>query len=90
MSGLALTDASSIGRQAARGNVLDFDVDDVTPRSLLSIARLNIAKSRILPSNCSLVRIDHTCLVCSGGLAPISLTLFHGTLATVGVASSVV
>ena len=54
------------------------------PRSLLSIARLNIAKSRFLPSNWSLVRIDHTCLVCKGGLAPIILPLFHRTLVAAG------
>jgi hypothetical protein len=32
------------------------------------------------PSIWSLVRIDHTCFVCTGGLAPIIFPLFHGTL----------
>jgi hypothetical protein len=48
------------------------------PRSLLSIARLNIARSRARPSIWSFVRIDQTCLGRSGGFAPVSLP-FHGT-----------
>src|SRR5271169_5519586 len=47
------------------------------PRSLLSMARLNIAKSRIRPSTWSFVRIDQTCFGRSGGFAPISLPLFQ-------------
>src|SRR5712675_498211 len=47
------------------------------PRSLLSIARLNIARSRLRSAIWSLVRIDQTCLGRSGGLAPISLPLFQ-------------
>src|ERR1700693_3297950 len=49
------------------------------PRSLLSIATLNIAKSRVRPAICSLVRIDQTCFGRSGGLAPTNLPLFQGT-----------
>ena len=49
------------------------------PRSLLSIARLNTAKSRARPSIWSFVRIDQTCLGRSGGFAPVSLPLFYGT-----------
>src|SRR6202166_4298037 len=49
------------------------------PRNLLSIARLNIAKSRVRPAICSLVRIDQTCFGRSGGLAPTNLPLFQGT-----------
>src|SRR5262245_26544652 len=48
------------------------------PRSLLSMARLNSANSRIRPSIWSLVRIDQTCLGQSGGLAPMSFPLFQG------------
>src|SRR5262249_41020126 len=48
------------------------------PRSLLSIARLNIAKSRVRPSICNRVRIDHTCFGRNGGFWPISLPLFQG------------
>ena len=49
------------------------------PRSLLSIARLNMARSRLRPSIWSLVRIDQTCFGRSGGFAPVSLPLFQGT-----------
>src|SRR3984893_17212553 len=49
------------------------------PRSLLSIARLNMARSRMRPSIWSLVRIDQTCFGRSGGFAPVGLPLFHGT-----------
>src|SRR5438046_9850914 len=57
------------------------------PRSLLSIARLNMARSRTRPSIWSFVRIDQTCFGRSGGFAPVSLPLFQGTrLWGVGVA----
>src|SRR6201996_668576 len=49
------------------------------PRSLLSIARLNMARSRARPSICSFVRIDQTCLGRSGGFAPVNFPLFHGS-----------
>src|SRR5471030_2962438 len=49
------------------------------PRSLLSTARLNRARSRTRPSICSLVRIAQTCFGRSGGFAPVSLPLFQGT-----------
>src|SRR5579859_2744147 len=49
------------------------------PRSLLSIARLNMARSRARPSIWSFVRIDQTCLGRRGGFAPVSFPLFHGT-----------
>src|ERR1700745_804395 len=57
------------------------------PRSLLSIAKLNMARSRALPSIWSFVRIDQTCLGRSGGFVPVSLPVFQGTrLTRVGVA----
>src|SRR5712692_1232627 len=43
------------------------------PRSLLSIARLNMARSRARPSIWSFVRIDQTCLGRNGGFAPVIL-----------------
>src|SRR3984893_12248610 len=49
------------------------------PRSLLSIARLNMARSRARPSIWSLVRIGQTCLGRNGGFAPVTLPLFQGT-----------
>lgn len=42
-------------------------------RSLLSIARLNNARSRLHPFICTLVRTDQTWLGRNGGLAPTSL-----------------
>src|SRR3954449_8655305 len=48
------------------------------PRSLLSMAKLNMARSRTRPSIWSFVRIDQTCLGRSGGFAPVSLPLFQG------------
>src|SRR6516225_4857612 len=48
------------------------------PRSLLSMARLNRARSRVRRSSCSLVLIDHTWLGLSGGFAPGNLPLFQG------------
>jgi len=60
------------------------------PRSLLSMARLNITKSRVRPSTCSLVRIDQTCFGRSGGFAPVSLPLFQDRrLDVIGTAFSV-
>src|SRR5208283_690700 len=72
-------------RTVARASAYPFGATSSTfiattsqPRNLLSIARLNIAKSRVRLSICSLVRIDHTCLAKSGGFAPISFPLFQG------------
>ena len=48
------------------------------PRSLLSIARLNSAKSRVRPEIWSRVLIAQTCFGWSGGFAPVSFPLFHG------------
>jgi len=46
---------------------------------LLSIARLNIAKSRVRLSSCNFARIDQMCPGRNGGLAPVSLPLFHAS-----------
>src|SRR5665811_1885705 len=48
------------------------------PRNLLSMARLNSARSRVRCSIWSLVRIAQTCFCRSGGLAPVSFPLFQG------------
>src|SRR5471030_2075369 len=48
------------------------------PRSLLSMARLNSARSRVRCSIWSLVRIAQTCFCRNGGLAPVSFPLFQG------------
>jgi hypothetical protein len=46
---------------------------------LLSIARLNIAKSRVCPCICNRVRIDQTCFGRNGGFWPMILPLFQGS-----------
>src|SRR5450755_1751101 len=70
-------------------NVYTLRATTSHPRSLLSIAKLNIAKSRLRSAIWSLVRIDQTCFGRSGGLAPISLPLFQGArLAAVGAGIS--
>jgi hypothetical protein len=56
-----------------------FSLTTSQPRSLLSMAKLNIAKSRRRPPTWRLVRIDQTFLVRSGGFDPINLPLFQGT-----------
>src|SRR5664279_4924458 len=48
------------------------------PRNLLSMARLNMARSRVRLSIWSLVRIAQTCFCRNGGLAPVSFPLFQG------------
>ena len=48
------------------------------PRSLLSIARLNSARSRACRSFWSIVRIAQTCFGLSGGFEPVNLPLFQG------------
>ena len=47
------------------------------PRSSLSMAKLNRARSRTRPSNSNRVLIDQTCFGRKGGLAPIILPLFQ-------------
>ena len=44
---------------------------------MLFVRPLNIAKSRVLPSTCNLVRIDQTCFGRRGGFAPVNLPLFQ-------------
>jgi class 3 adenylate cyclase len=62
------------------GKDADADVLDATshPRSLLSIARLNRARSRVRLASCNLVRIAQTCFGRRGGFCPVILPLFQG------------
>src|SRR6516225_5476731 len=55
-----------------------FSATTSQARSLLSMAKLNIARSRVLPSTWSLLRMDQTYLGRSGGLTPANFPLFHG------------
>src|ERR1700730_14085269 len=48
------------------------------PRSLLSIARLNIARSRLRSATWSLVRSDQTCFGRSGGFVASNLPSLQG------------
>jgi len=66
-TGLVLTDGRPVGRIPARRQIIKLQGYDVALRSLLSMARLNSARSRIRPSTWSLVRIDQTCFRRSGG-----------------------
>jgi hypothetical protein len=59
------------------------------PLSLLSIARLNIARSRRRPSICSRTRIVQTSFGFSGRFWPIRRPLFQGTRWRVGAQFSV-
>ncbi|MBT1517034.1 hypothetical protein KIP88_42420 [Bradyrhizobium sp. SRL28] len=83
--GFLLTNRCAIRRVSASGDILDPDGNDITAPKL-SIARLNMARSRARPSIWSFVRIDQTCLGRSGGFAPVSFPLFHGTRLGVVVA----
>src|SRR5215469_8853058 len=60
------------------------------PLSLLSIARLNIARSRRRPSICSRTRIVQTSFGFSGRFWPIRRPLFQGARWRVGIEFSVV
>src|SRR6266481_4757471 len=48
--GFPLSDGCAIRRISARGDILDSMATTSQPRSLLSIARLNMARSRAWPS----------------------------------------
>ena len=48
------------------------------PRSLLSMARLNSARSRSRPAICSRMRISQICRRVNGRFCPVSLPLFQG------------
>jgi hypothetical protein len=78
---LSSVDAKRAQLEAAIEFCREGDVLRLTtsqPRSLLSIARLNRARSRTLRCICSLVRIAQTCLGSKGGFGPTSLPLFQG------------
>ena len=55
-----------------------FSLTRSQARSLLSMARLKSASSRIAPLISSRTRIDHTFFGCSGRFCPTRIPLFHG------------
>jgi len=61
---------------------LTFSLTRSLPRSLLSIAKLNNAKSRIFFVSSSLILIAQISLILSGGFWPINLPLFQGVRLT--------
>jgi hypothetical protein len=71
-TGLLLADRCSIERVTVGSHVIDAHRDDIAAAQLLSMARLNSARSRVRSSSCSFVRIDQTWLARSGGFAPIT------------------
>src|SRR5689334_7152820 len=78
-TGLLLPDGRAIECIAIGSNIFDPKGYDIAITKLLSIAKLNRARSRTRLSISNLVRIDQTWFGRSGGLAPISLPLFQGT-----------
>ena len=78
-TGLLLPHCSAIDRIPAGRNASTRSATTSQPRSLLSIARLNIARSRVRPSICNRVRIAQTCFGRNGGFWPMSLPLFQGS-----------
>src|SRR5204862_358349 len=71
-------EANSRSSTRAREAISAYRATPSEPRSLLSIARSNSARSRVCWSICSFVRIAQTCFGLRGGFAPVSLRLFHG------------
>jgi hypothetical protein len=82
-----LPDRCAIRRVSAGSDILYPDRDDITGTELAvdcQIEHGEIASAR--PSIWSFVRIDQTCLGRSGGFAPVSFPLFHGTRLDLGLA----
>ena len=61
LAGRLLTHGRAIDGMSERRHIFHLQADDVAA-SQLTMARLNIARSRVRPSICSLFRIDQTCL----------------------------
>jgi hypothetical protein len=76
---LLLHEGRSRDHVTSHADVLNLKRVKSHARSLLSMARLNIANSRALEDICSLVRIAHISRSFNGGFWPVSLPLFHGT-----------
>jgi hypothetical protein len=89
LAGLLLAHGRSINSMPVRSNVLPLKLTTSHPRSLLSMARLNMARSRVRSAICSLVRIGQTCFGRRGGFTPINLPLFQGSRLAAGRIASV-
>jgi hypothetical protein len=60
-------------------DVIDLERHDVAAAKLAIDGEIEKSKVRIRPSACSFVRMDQTCFGRSGGFAPTTFPLFHGT-----------
>ena len=87
---LLLNDGRAIANSPASEHVIDRQPNEIAPLSLLSIARLNIARARRRPSICSRTRIVQTSFGFSGRFWPIRRPLFQGARWRVGIEFSVV
>jgi hypothetical protein len=66
-TGLLLTNCRAIDCNPLGATFSTRSATTSQPRGLLSMARLNIAKSRVRPSICNRVRIAQTCFGRNGG-----------------------
>jgi hypothetical protein len=73
----------AIAGHATRATSSTFGRTPSQRRSFLWMARLDMAESRVRSCTRSLVRLDQTSLVLSGGLESIDFPLFHRDLARV-------
>ena len=73
-----LNDDRACTNPATAGEIADLDFNDVAPRSLLSIARSNIARSRRRRSRSSQNLMAQTCCGFSARLPPSFRPTFHG------------
>jgi hypothetical protein len=89
-AGLLLDDGRTLADPPADLDIFDFQADQVAALSLLSIARLNNARSRARSSISSRARIDHTSFGLRGRFCPISCPLFQGTRGSVAVLETLV
>lgn len=75
----ALYDHGSRQDALPLGNVAHSKIDQSQPRSLLSMARLNSAKSRVFSASCNRIRIAQISFSFSGAFCHISRPLFQAT-----------
>ncbi len=76
--GLVLEDDGAVRDGAAVGDSRTRSATRSQPRSLLSMARLNRARSRSRSRSCRRIRMAQISRTFSGGFGPVSLPLFQG------------
>ena len=85
-AGFLLPDRCAIRRVSACGDVFDSDGDDITATELTVDCQIEHGEVASATFDLEFFRIDQTCLGRSGGFAPVSLPLFHGTRLGAGFA----